>query len=211
MLIGQPRDVGSAIPRQCALGSADIGARSGKISPRRHGLSSSGAKTAHMKKGGLMEELPFYSDVTAAELASDYLNHRDQEVLQGLVAAGALVGALGRLARRSRAEGVDKFRRSTRICANILTTRDRRSLGSRRATNSLRRLAPRCGSASSVGRPVFGIDSRSHRRAGRSRGSKNSSQRVADTQDDTAGYDDFAAAAAGRLKSFAIPVMSLAP
>ena len=38
-----------------------------------------------------MEELPFYSDVTAAELASDYLSHRDQEVLQGLVAAGALV------------------------------------------------------------------------------------------------------------------------
>jgi tellurite resistance protein len=38
-----------------------------------------------------MEERPFYSNVTAAELATDYLNHRDQEVMQALVAAGALV------------------------------------------------------------------------------------------------------------------------
>jgi tellurite resistance protein len=38
-----------------------------------------------------MEERPFYSDVTASELATYYLSHRDQEVLQALVAAGALV------------------------------------------------------------------------------------------------------------------------
>ena len=38
-----------------------------------------------------MEERPFYSDVTAAELATYYRSHHDQEVMQALVAVGALV------------------------------------------------------------------------------------------------------------------------
>jgi tellurite resistance protein len=38
-----------------------------------------------------MEERALYSDVTAAELAIDYLSHHDQEVMQALVAVGALV------------------------------------------------------------------------------------------------------------------------
>ncbi len=38
-----------------------------------------------------MEERPFYSNVTAAERATDYRNHHDREVMQALVAAGALV------------------------------------------------------------------------------------------------------------------------
>ena len=38
-----------------------------------------------------MEERALYSDVTAAELATYYRSHHDQEVMQALVAVGALV------------------------------------------------------------------------------------------------------------------------
>jgi tellurite resistance protein len=77
------------VQRQCAQELVDIGALSNL--PDKTALCSTGAYAAHEKPGTVMPRQYAGSSATTAEHIADYLDSRDEDVLRGLVTAGAFV------------------------------------------------------------------------------------------------------------------------
>jgi tellurite resistance protein len=129
------------------------------------------------------------SSSTTAELASDYSDQGDQEVMQALVTAGALVAlADGRADAVERDELVNFIDRQQLV--PTISQHDIAERRSRAAARKLRQCRLDCTGVSAARRPIIVVRCDSHRRAGRRGRSANSSRRVACSQADTTAPDD---------------------
>src|SRR5262249_2742017 len=101
--VGQPRDVGSPCSAPVRAGMVDIGALS-ELPPTK-----ACAPLARMqrteKTGAVMTNQYTRSSATTAEHMADRLDNRDEDVMEGLVTAGAFVAlADGRIEKVERDE-----------------------------------------------------------------------------------------------------------
>jgi hypothetical protein len=128
---------------------------------------------------------------TTAEVAANYLDRRDEEVIQALVTVGAFValadGQLQAVERHELAIFVDRQGFAPTISQReVAEAFDNpvQQIEDRRQRKRDRR------KPTSVRWPIIGVRRGSHRGAGRCRGSKNSPRRVAGPKANTAGHDD---------------------
>jgi len=130
------------------------------------------------------------SSATTAEHMADRLDNRDEDVMQGLVTAGALVAlADGRVEEVERDELLNFIDRQQ--LAPTTKNRHRRSIRPTRATTrGSRQRGGDHREPPSAGWLVTGIRCASHGATGRRGGSANPSRRIASARADTPDHDE---------------------
>jgi hypothetical protein len=145
------------------------------------------------------------SNTTTAELVADYLDQRDEEVMQALVTAGAFVAfADGRVEAIERDELVNYIHRQ-----RLVPTISQRDIAEA-FDNRVRQLEDRDSASVMVEtfRPLAGLSLSSvvvsTAGAGRGSGPAHASQRIAGHEADMPDHDEFADQEAARVKRFMI-------